>query len=248
MGIAVLAATALSAPPLVDGAAAQGLGQDSAGAPVITAHDLPRNDRYAGRTRWSRLQTDITYVDRLEGEIPLDGRAPPRPGPEDQGGPEDLPTLKWLSRALLAAVAIVLVAVLWRYRHAILTRTGRDGAAATARGNAPALNAQSDGPDARLVDRLLAMADRRQALVLLTGAVLDAAARANGLRLGSAETAREFLRRLPGDWHHLSALKRLVMTEELVQFGGRPLPEPTFVSCVEAARPILAAAATEPGR
>ena len=34
-------------------------------------------------------------------------------------------------------------------------------------------------------------------------------------------------------------LKRIVMTEELVQFGGRELPESTFEDCLRRAIPIL---------
>ena len=83
------------------------------------------------------------------------------------------------------------------------------------------------------------MADREAAIVLLLQAALQEAATANGLRLSRSETAREFLRRLPPGWAHGSSLRRLVMAEELVQFGGRILAEETFEQCLHDAAPIL---------
>ena len=89
------------------------------------------------------------------------------------------------------------------------------------------------------LDQLYQDEDRREALVLLIENLLPAAARQNSIRLGRSETAREIIRRLPHGWALLPELKRIVMTEELVQFGGRDLPERTFEDCLRRAAPIL---------
>ena len=90
-----------------------------------------------------------------------------------------------------------------------------------------------------LLEQINAMPDRRAALILLLQHSLRRAATDNDLRLGRSETARDILRRLPAQWTHFAALRKLVMAEELVQFGGRALAEATFEECLRTATPIL---------
>ncbi|MEO0388493.1 MAG: DUF4129 domain-containing protein, partial [Pseudomonadota bacterium] len=91
----------------------------------------------------------------------------------------------------------------------------------------------------RHLTALAALPERRLALVQLLALSLEAAAAQNGLRLRRAETAREFLRRLPPRWSGLEPLKALAMTEELVQFGGRPVEDTAFETALNQARSIL---------
>ncbi len=211
---------------------------------IITGHDVPRNATYVGQTRFQRLQGDIVYIDHLEGDIPMDGSPlPPLPEPEEEGSEaSDVPVVyKNTSRILLTIAAAALLWILIRNRQAIFDRLSNTPRAPRSQGRAqkgpdsanPAPNA--DG----LIARLRGMQDRRAALVLLLHAVLGDAARQNDLRLGRAETARELLRRLPQTWTHLADTRHLVMAEELVQFGGRPLPEPLFDDCLTRAEVIL---------
>lgn len=233
---AALALAATAAGP----AAAQGAGD---AAPPLTALSPPVNPAYDGVTRFRRLQTRITYVDRLSGDIPMDGApAPPAPGgaaPDASGGPTATTAL---TRAALALLAVALGVGLWRARHVLAERLGRGphDARAAARGAGPRGGTQAPPADPDgFLGALRARADREAALAELTRAALLAAAAANGLRLGRSETARDLLRRLPAGWGHHGALARLVRVEELVQFGGRPLRPETFLSCLDAARPIL---------
>lgn len=211
---------------------------------VITGHDVPRDATYARQTRFQRLQGDLVYIDRLEGDIPMDGSPlPPPPEPEDEGSEGgDVPVVyKNTSRILLTIAAATLLWVLIRNRQAIFDRLSNTPRVPQAKGRTKKAPTSVDpAPNADgLIARLRGMQDRRAALVLLLHAVLGDAARQNDLRLGRSETARELLRRLPQSWTHLADTRRLVMAEELVQFGGRPLPEPLFEDCLARAEAIL---------
>lgn len=205
----------------------------------ITPYDLPRNSAYEREVRFSRLQDDITYVESRVGPLPLDGltvEAPARPS-DTEAGDRTLRLGARLGLVLLAAAMLVLG---FRNRHILADRFGGDTrmpTRAAARTDDRVTGAMTAAPG--LIGRLRAMTDRRAALVRLIEAVLGAAAQANGLRLGRSETARELLSRVPRDWPHFSALRGLVMAEELVRFGGRPLPDATFEACLDRAAPIL---------
>lgn len=219
------------------------LAQDRAERSVITAHDLPRSAEYARDVRFRRLQTDVIYIDRLEGEIPMDGR--PLPPPEEERsdrGDASVSEFEGISQFVLLALAVAAIVLLVRNWTAIRDRlTGAPAAGGrTENETAGSGEASASAPIDGLLARLSGMEDRREALVLLLKAVLNAAARQNDLRLGRSETARELMRRLPRSWRHLDNARHLVMAEELVQFGGRPLPQPLFEDCLRRAAPILA--------
>ena len=217
----------------VGGAAAQD-------APRITGHVIETNPAYERRVLLNRLQTELVYVDRLNGEIPLDGAPPPPDKPRDDSATEVSDTLQMVTRLALLLLIGMTAAMLYRNRGWLAERLG---ALPDARRPRVARKSPSDDAppviDGAFLARLRAMTDRRAALVDLLGAALSAAAEQNGMRLGRSETARDLLRRLPDRWPHLPALRALVMTEELVQFGGRPLPEATFEDCLSTAAPIL---------
>lgn len=219
------------------------LAQDRAERSVITAHDLPLSAEYARDVRFRRLQTEVTYIDRLQGEIPMDGRPLPPPAEErpDRDG-EPVSRFEGFSQLVLLALAVGAIVLLVRNWTAIRDRlTGAPAIGGRAEDRRAAGGDASTGaPIDGLLARLSGMEDRREALVLLLKAVLNAAARQNDLRLGRSETARELMRRLPRSWRHLDNARHLVMAEELVQFGGRPLPQPLFEDCLRRAAPILA--------
>ncbi|MSU88107.1 DUF4129 domain-containing protein [Rhodobacteraceae bacterium 2CG4] len=228
---------------LIRGLFALGLGAGvavSQEAPRITGHAFETNPAYERRVLLNRLQTDLVYVDRLRGEIPLDAAPAPPDARAAEPASDRSGVLRLTTRlALLLLVGLAAVA-LFRRRGWLAERFGPLPQGRRARRTAaPARPDAAPAEGAALLARLRAMTDRRAALVALLSATLDAAAEQNGLRLGRSETARELLRRLPRDWPHLPALRTLVMTEELVQFGGRPLPGPTFHACLGAAAPIL---------
>ena len=101
-----------------------------------------------------------------------------------------------------------------------------------------------DLPVEGLLGRLASMDDRRRALILLTGHSLERAAEMNGLRIARAQTARDVLRSLPRQWHHMDAIRRLVREAEIVHFGGRDVSEETWTDCLATARPFFGPGAT----
>lgn len=215
----------------------------------ITGFDLPADPAYRQAIRFSRLQSELVYIDHLDGPIPMDGlplRRPPD-ATEDEGdaGTELFEASQLVSRAALVILAVFLLVALIKSRRGLMYRLGR--APNDASGAGPDAPAAQDLPyenHLALIERLRAMQDREQALVALIEASLASAANQNRMRLGRSETARDLLRRLPGNWPHITGLRRLVMTEELVQFGGRPLQETTFEDCLRRALPILRAGET----
>ncbi|MEM8788020.1 MAG: DUF4129 domain-containing protein [Pseudomonadota bacterium] len=216
------------------------MAQDAAES-QITPLTLERNGAYSRTVLFERLQTDVVYVDTLVGEIPIDGvRLPPPPEPRAE--PEgDGSGATLFTRILLAITATALLVLAIRHRH-LLTDHLRGGTRPRTRAET-AEPVAAPGPqiDAGLIDRLRAMPDRKAALIELVKAVLGAAALQNGLRLGRAETARGFTRRLPRSWPHTGDAQALVKVGELVQFGGRPLSRQVLEDCLNRARPILEA-------
>ncbi|NNU81522.1 DUF4129 domain-containing protein [Halovulum dunhuangense] len=205
----------------------------------ITPYSLERNADYDRRTRFSRLQTELVYVQSRTGEIPVDLETL-RPAAQERGAGLSA-LVPGASRAVLVGLALVALVLLVLRRERLLALLRVNPASARTSRHAASAVAQTDGNglDPALIARLRGMADRRAALVELLEAALAAAATANGVRFGPSETARDFLRRLPRDWPHLQDLRWIVMTEELVQFGGRPLREARFLDCLERAAPIL---------
>lgn len=215
--------------------------------PHITGFELPANPAYEDAIRYSRLQSDLVYIDRLDGPIPMNDlplRRPPEVAEDGRdAGAQLFEASQVVSRVALGILLLFLAVALVKSRRGLMHRLGRtEGGSAGANGGpAPPPADPAAENHMALIERLRAMQDRQQALVALIEATLASAADQNRLRLGRSETARDLLRRLPRSWPHLAQLRRLVMTEELVQFGGRPLPETTFEDCLRRALPILRA-------
>lgn len=211
--------------------------------PDITRLDVPltsSGEAYRKSVRFGRIESELYYVDTLNGEIPL-GRPPKLARPPDVPEPVDGPD--WRRLAIFGGILAALIFLFLRAgggfgalavrKPGDADRAARNGAKRSARdrGNA--------GSPKGLLAQISAMPDRRAALILLLQHSLRQAAKAHDLRLGRSETARDILRRLPTQWVHAAALRRLVMAEELVQFGGRALAEATFEECLRTAAPIL---------
>lgn len=210
--------------------------------PVITAHPLDRNAAYERSLRFGRIQSELVYIDRLEGEIPMDGAPPYRPPePEPSRDAGQLDSMTVIGRVFLVAFALLAAWMLLRNVPAFRGRFGPRTPRARAPKPAPERQDPAAAlPGADLLARLRAAHDREAALVELVRALLPVAADQNGLRIGRSETARELLRRLPTGWPHIADLRRIVMAEELVQFGGRALDAQRFEDCLDRAAPILA--------
>lgn len=203
---------------------------------VIVPHDPPIGDTgrsFRAATRWVWPKNPITYIDRVEGPIPMDGApAFERPEPRTpQRAPFEVPT------TLLLPVLLGLIALaVWAFAG-----PGRGLFARPPRASQPEAAPETAAPGAQLpveLSALRGLADREAALRLLLEGSLDRAAAANALRRSRSETARETLRRVPRGWVHRDALRRIVMAEEMVGFAGRELTEATLDAAFAAAGPI----------
>lgn len=203
----------------------------------------PRDEAVTDALAWERLQTDIKYLRPDTDFRPGEGieiRVPDKPD-----DPEQQREANRLSSGLIAVLLIVVVlAALAIFGNQINVSFGRTSEARrrarTGGEEEQRLVAEAELPRDGILEHLAGMADRRRALILLTGLALDRAARMNGLTLARAQTARDVLRILPRGWHHLGAIRQLVREAEVVHFGGRDLGEETWQACLTAARPLFA--------
>jgi hypothetical protein len=196
---------------------------------------------YRQSVRYSRTETDLVYIDALTGAIPSN-RVPDFSPPRQQDQSVGDGNVRVLGIVLSLAVILAFAFLFWRYGGASnLTLRGieRSGASAKSSGDG-ALSV--DGPELPLEEflgQLHQMSDKRQALNLLVGRCLRAAAGINALRLTRSDTAREILRRLPQKWALLADLTALVRTGEHVQYGGHPIDGDLLETAMGQARPIL---------
>lgn len=89
------------------------------------------------------------------------------------------------------------------------------------------------------LQRIAAMADRRQALVLLLRHCLLHAADVTGTRLFRSDTERTVFARLPGTMPDRDRLENLLAEAELVHYGGRAVQESHFDALLVSARSLL---------
>lgn len=223
--------------------AVTGYGQDGVSYTRMDLDETQSAEDYRAAVRFSRVQNDMYYIDRLDGEIPMDGApryTPPEPETDSDVDPE---AVNWGFTAVFALVLVLAALLLWKFGGGASSRFANREADVGPREAKPRKAAKpsaNDEPEtARLIDRLLAMADKEAALVELVQHVLHASAKTHGMRHSRSETARELVRRLPASWQRLGDLRRIVLAEELVQFGGRALADETFEDCIARARPIL---------
>lgn len=90
---------------------------------------------------------------------------------------------------------------------------------------------------------IMRIADRREALVLLTQKVLATLATTNGVLMQRSWTARDTLRNIPLADAQQTLLRSLVLNSERVQFGDRDVSEDEFREHVSSCQQLLGAGA-----
>lgn len=234
--IALLTAVCLAAYAAPPAARAQAGNPDAVEVPRTQA-----GETYRQTVRGGRVRTDLVYL-KPEADESLSTE---KPDPQ-----MDLtwPDLDWARISMIAFTIAVLVAVAvfamrFAPRTTISMSRPQDGARRDRRrrgdGTVPASTGEDLALGADFLERLRAMPDRKQALILLLRRALERALEIHGMALGRSQTAREILRKLPRSWDHYAALSRLVGFEERVQFGGHDLPEPVFQESLSLAEPLF---------
>ncbi|MBX5195846.1 hypothetical protein HJB82_11020 [Rhizobium sp. NZLR10] len=99
--------------------------------------------------------------------------------------------------------------------------------------------AEAEEKPSDFLQRIAAMADRRQALVLLLRHCLLHAADITGTRLFRADTERAVFARLPKNMPDRERLANFLTAVELVHYGGRSVAENHFSTLLAAARDLL---------
>ncbi len=202
------------------------------------------NEEYEQSIRGERVDSEIIYLRpsapfEPDGDIHIDV-----PEPEIESDGSTWGTERWFWVTFFGILLAVLLFVIFKNSGAVSVsfkatnekgrRTSDSPTEGIALGALP--NQQIDS----FLDRLKAMSDRREALILLVSRALELAAETNKIRLGRAQTARDVLRVLPKSWTHLAVMRRLVREAEIVHFGGRDVSEERWDDCLAAAKPIFA--------
>ena len=223
-------------------------------ATEITAEDLepvgPRNEAYEDAIWGKGLQSEIIYVRPSvtfeAGQFESDRRIRVQT-PEAEETSTDSRAVRFIFGIVLAAIlaAIIYVFVVNANGVGVSFRDTSDKRRSTdTRREDDPEEVRSDQPLEQFLAGLAAMADKREALIMLVSRLLEWAADTHALRLGRSQTARDVLRVLPVDWRHMPALRGLVREAEVVHFGGRDITPERWEECLAAARPIFTQSGT----
>ena len=184
-----------------------------------------------------RIGTDVSYYDPLAPPPKLDTRQEPERQPNIDG--DDVRFVFNLPWTLFATAVLLIIAYLFfRFGGSISVSLRSDAENARRAQVDAGLLAEDDGTPITL-QRILGLADRRMAVVLLAQKALEVAVAANGVLFQRSWTARDALRRVKGAPEEVAALRSLVLESERVQFGGRDISEDVFQSHLSAVRPLI---------
>lgn len=196
----------------------------------------PSGAAYLDAIRYSGVDADVAYSD------------PAKPMPELETAEEPVPVPdakpRWTIDTLtieLAATIFLGLAILVAYRAGrfSLALKGDAPNPERARRNGPVGTAAQAGQLTDLA-AILAVPDRRLALVKLAQTALRQTVAANGVLLQPSWTLRDALQHIPNDQTHVDALRSLVMAGERVLFGNRDVTETEFQTHVNTIRPLMA--------
>lgn len=194
----------------------------------------PAGTAYLDALGARRIDTEVRYFDptRPAPELATDAK----PEPPERDGNELTPRLTIGLPALLILVAVI--ALFLRYGGGLSVSFGRMGEHAAGPGRGPELGGSERAAPAGLAT-ILAIADRRAALVTLAEAALARAVTAHGLLFQNSWTGRDVLRHLPRTAPHWDDLRALVLASERAHFGGRDVSEEEFRAHLGRIRPLI---------
>ena len=201
----------------------------------------PSGTAYLESVRYRGIETDVGYYDPAGAAPELETRQnpPPPPKPGSDLTVETLTTGRIVMIALAGALLIGLAILVFRTSGSF-TLSLRTDVQNPARPRRTTLSG-AFGPAGTPADlaAILAVSDRRRALVMLAQAALARTVMANGVLLQPSWTLRDALRHIPSGQAHLAALRGLVMTGEGVLFGNREVTEAEFQARIAEVRPLM---------
>ncbi len=198
-------------------------------------------DEYAAECLLNGLGCKLTYSDSSEAAKPASSTTASQPDPVYI--PRE-PIMSGPVSVVVVLVALVAAIGLWmRFGNGgiLLARAPRE--LKQRQGETPESWRTSAGEieerPSDFLQRIAAMADRKQALVLLLRHCLLHAADVTGTRLFRSDTERAVLARLPKNMPDRDHLENLLTETELVHYGGRVLAESNFAALLATARSLL---------
>ena len=233
--VALLLATSAPFPPA--------RAQDSGTQPV-EASDHPisaAGAEYASQCLLNGLRCKLVYGDAAEKGKAVSSTTSP------QGKPLFVPREPIINGPLAVALVLVGLAVvigLWmRFGNGGVLLSSAPREMKQWKGEAPqswrTSAAEAQEKPNEFLQRIAAMADRRQALVLLLRHCLLHAADVTETRLFRSDTERAVFARLPKNMPDRERLANLLTAVELVHYGGRTVADSHFGVLLTAARGLL---------
>lgn len=199
---------------------------------------------YAAQCLQNGLRCGLVYGDASEKAEPASKTtfsSPPRRRPLTI--PRE-PVISGPAAVVIVFVGLVLLVALWlRFGNGgvLLSSAPRD--IKRRQGEAPeswrTSAAEIEEGSNDFLDRIAAMADRKQALVLLLRHCLLHAADITGTRLFRSDTERAVFARLPANMPDRDRLENMLTAVELVHYGGRTFAENHFGVLLSTARGLL---------
>ena len=217
--------------------------QDGAPPTVISQVEPPRtetSDKYQRSAKKAGVDADARYVDKMSGSLFSDQAIR-----EAQRARREIPipTLDGALGIVLVFVLIIGLLLLWLKFGGTGTLLSGKPKDLKKKQEVPAgwqVTQQEQAMDGQaLLDRLAAMADRREALARLLRHCLLSAGALSDTRFARSDTERDAFARLPENFKYHEALKTLLRDSELAHYGGRPVSEEMFAHNLELGRILI---------
>lgn len=197
---------------------------------------------YLRAIRLHGVDPDVAYYDptapapKLETEQPLQ-----QPSARVEGEGALLPGSRWTFMLIAGLVLAGLVFVVLRFGGNIAVTLQKDAENPESRRGTGPQNTPDWAEKLGSFNDIMRIADRREALILLTQKLLATLATTNGVLMQRSWTARDTLRNIPLADAQQSLLRTLVLNSERVQFGGRDVSEDEFRDHVSSCQQLLGA-------
>ncbi|TCA27836.1 hypothetical protein E0H66_32070 [Rhizobium leguminosarum bv. viciae] len=197
---------------------------------------------YAAQCQQNGLRCTLVYGDASAKIEPTSNTTKSSPQRKPLMSPRE-PVVNGPLAVAIVLVGLIVVIGLWiRFGNGgvLLSSAPRD---IKRQGEAPeswrTSAAEAEEKPSDFLQRIAAMADRRQALVLLLRHCLLHAADMTGTRLFRSDTERAVFARLPSNMPERDRLESFLTAVELVHYGGRTLAESHFGVLLTTARGLL---------
>ena len=201
-------------------------------------------EEYLRSIRLTGIDPDVVYYDptapapKLETE-----QQPQQPTARSETEGVLAPGSRWTFTLIAGLVLAGLVFLVIRFGGNIAVTLQRDAENPESRRAAGPQNTPVWAEKLGSFNDIMRIADRREALVLLTQKVLATLATTNGVLMQRSWTARDTLRNIPLADAQQTLLRSLVLNSERVQFGGRDVSEDEFREHVSSCQQLLGAGA-----